>query len=78
MATALVVPALVIGLPVGVGTGRLVWHEVAVGAGVGGDALVPAGWLTTIVVAALLVACVVAAAGGPARAEPVGPALRAE
>jgi hypothetical protein len=78
MTTALVVPALAIGVPVGVGAGRLVWHEVAVASGVAGDALIPAGWLTAITATALLTALIAAAAGGPGRAEPVGAALRAE
>lgn len=78
MAIALVIPALAVGVPVGLGVGRLVWYEVAVASGVGGDVPVPAGWLIVIAAATLLAVAVAAIVGRPHSSEPAGSALRVE
>jgi ABC-type lipoprotein release transport system permease subunit len=77
-ALALVVPALLVGVPVGLGTGRVAWYEIAVSAGVGGDALIPTGWVLAVAAAVLLVACLAAAAARPGSAEQPGRTLRVE
>jgi putative ABC transport system permease protein len=63
-AVATVLPAVFVGLPVGVGTARVVWWEVATSTGVGGDVAVPVSTLVGIVlllVAGALLATVVPA-----------------
>ncbi|MET0863327.1 MAG: FtsX-like permease family protein [Nakamurella sp.] len=76
-AAATIVPALVIGIPVGIGLGRLLWSGLARASGVGGEAIVPwwlaAGFaLLTIGVAALSVVLV------GSRLGPVTQLLRSE
>ncbi len=44
-AAATVLPALVVGLPLGLGLARVLWWETATGVGVGGDLAVPVGLL---------------------------------
>jgi putative ABC transport system permease protein len=48
-AVATVLPAMLVGLPVGLGTARVVWWEVATSTGVGGDVAVPVVLLAGIV-----------------------------
>jgi ABC-type lipoprotein release transport system permease subunit len=48
-AVATVLPAVLVGLPVGLGTARVVWWEVATSTGVGGDVAVPVVLLAGIV-----------------------------
>ena len=59
---AIVAPALVLGVPVGLATARLLWWQVATSIGVGGDLTPPVGLLTGTVAgvfaAALLLALV--------------------
>ena len=43
---AIVAPALVLGVPVGLATARLLWWQVATSIGVGGDLTPPVGLLT--------------------------------
>jgi putative ABC transport system permease protein len=47
-AAATVLPALVVGLPLGLGLARVLWWEAATGVGVGGDLAVPVGLLVAI------------------------------
>jgi hypothetical protein len=47
-AAATVLPALVVGLPLGLGLARVLWWETAAGIGVGGDLAVPVGLLVVI------------------------------
>jgi len=47
-AAATVLPAVLVGVPVGLGLARVVWWEVATSTGVGGDVAVPVGLLVTI------------------------------
>jgi putative ABC transport system permease protein len=47
-AAATVLPALVVGLPLGLGLARVLWWETATGVGVGGDLAVPVGLLVSI------------------------------
>jgi hypothetical protein len=47
-AAATVLPALVVGLPLGLGLARVLWWETATGIGVGGDLAVPVGLLVAI------------------------------
>ena len=63
-AAATVLPAVLVGLPVGLGLGRVVWWEVATSTGVGGDAAIPAALLagiTLVLLAGALLATVVPA-----------------
>lgn len=60
-ATAIVLVGLVLGVPLGLVVGRLVWASVADGIGVVDDATVPVGAMAIITVAGLLVANVCAA-----------------
>jgi putative ABC transport system permease protein len=46
---AIVAPALVLGVPVGLATARLLWWQVATSIGVGGDLAAPVGLLTATV-----------------------------
>ena len=52
-AVATVLPALLVGLPIGLGLGRVVWWEVATSTGVGGDVNVPVVALAAVVVVLL-------------------------
>jgi ABC-type antimicrobial peptide transport system permease subunit len=65
-ATALSVLALLVGIPVGIAAGRLVWSLVANNIGVVVEPTVPWAWVGLIVPATLLIANLVAA--GPAAA----------
>jgi hypothetical protein len=49
-AVATVLPAVLVGVPVGVGVARVVWWEVATSTGVGGDVAVPVALLAGIAV----------------------------
>jgi putative ABC transport system permease protein len=64
-ALATVLPAVLVGVPVGLGVARVVWWEVATSTGVGGDVAVPVGLLLVIgpglVAGALLAAAIPAA-----------------
>ena len=64
-ALATVLPAVLVGVPVGLGVARIVWWEVATSTGVGGDVAVPVAVLLMIgpglVAGALLAAAVPAA-----------------
>lgn len=64
-ALATVLPAVLVGVPIGLGVARIVWWEVATSAGVGGDVAVPVAVLLMIgpglVAGALLAAAVPAA-----------------
>jgi hypothetical protein len=64
-ALATVLPAVLVGVPVGLGVARIVWWEVATSAGVGGDVAVPVAVLLLIgpglIAGALLAAAVPAA-----------------
>jgi hypothetical protein len=78
-ATTLLLPALIIGIPVGFAAGRIIWYEVAVASGAAGDAPVPAAWLIGITAAALLTTAATAAVTGkPGSPESVGSTLRVE
>jgi hypothetical protein len=77
-ALAFAVPAALVGVPVGLGTGRLAWYEIALSAGVGGDALIPTGWLVAVCAAVLLIAGLAGVAARPGRAGLPGRALRVE
>lgn len=66
MAAWLAVPALLVGVPLGLAVARLLWWEVATSTGVGGDVALPVGLLVVIGPAVLLAAVLVA----------LGPALR--
>jgi ABC-type lipoprotein release transport system permease subunit len=63
-AAATVLPAVLIGVPLGLGVARVVWWEVATSTGVGGDVAVPVALLLGIiglVLAGALVATVIPA-----------------
>jgi putative ABC transport system permease protein len=63
-AAGTVLPALVVGVPLGLGLARVLWWETATGVGVGGDLAVPVGLLVAIgpaVLAAALLASAVPA-----------------
>jgi hypothetical protein len=64
-ALATVLPAVLVGVPVGLGVARIVWWEIATSTGVGGDVAVPVAVLVAIgpglMVGALLAAAVPAA-----------------
>ncbi|MBW0119533.1 FtsX-like permease family protein, partial [Pseudonocardia abyssalis] len=64
MAASIVVPALLVGVPLGLAVARLLWWEVATSTGVGGDVALPVGPLVAIGPVVLLAA--VAAAVRPA------------
>ncbi|WP_345726302.1 FtsX-like permease family protein, partial [Cryptosporangium minutisporangium] len=57
VALRVVVPAVLLGVPLGYGVGRIVWHEVATGSGVGGDASLPA-WVALLGALAVFVLAV--------------------
>jgi predicted lysophospholipase L1 biosynthesis ABC-type transport system permease subunit len=64
-ALATVLPAVIVGVPVGLGVARIVWWEIAASTGVGGDVAVPVALLVAIgpglILGALLAAVVPAA-----------------
>jgi putative ABC transport system permease protein len=66
MGVATVLPALLVGVPLGLAGGRVLWWHVATATGVAGDVALPGPLLAAIVPVALLVALALAA----------GPALR--
>ena len=72
-ALATVLPAVVIGVPVGLGLARIVWWEVATSTGVGGDVAVPVALLVAIG-PGLILGALLAAAVPAARAERTPPA----
>ena len=72
-ALATVLPALLVGVPVGLGVARIVWWEVATTTGVGGDVAVPVPMLLAIG-PGLLIGAVLAAAVPAARAVRTPPA----
>jgi putative ABC transport system permease protein len=59
-ATATVLPVLLLGIPLGLGIARLLWGQVAISIGVGGDLAVPAGLLALAVPVVVVVALVLA------------------
>ncbi|HWH29389.1 MAG TPA: FtsX-like permease family protein, partial [Mycobacteriales bacterium] len=69
LALALVLPALAVGIPVGLGVARVLWWQLATATGVGGDLAVPAGSLAVlgpvVVAVALLLALVPARRTAP-------------
>jgi len=72
-ALATVLPAVVIGVPVGLGLARIVWWEVATSTGVGGDVAIPVALLVAIG-PGLILGALLAAAVPAARAERTPPA----
>jgi len=72
-ALATVLPAVLVGVPVGLGVARIVWWEVATSTGVGGDVAVPVMALVAIG-PGLLVGALLAAALPAARAVRTPPA----
>jgi len=61
---AIVAPALVLGVPVGLATARLLWWQVATSIGVGGDLTPPVGLLTGTVAGVFVLALLLALAPG--------------
>jgi hypothetical protein len=76
-AGAITVPALLIGIPLGIGLGRLLWDGLAHASGVGGDAIVPA-WIAVGFAAAILTIGAIAAVLASRRLVPAAIALRSE
>ena len=72
-ALATVLPAVLVGVPVGLGVARIVWWEIATSTGVGGDVAVPVAVLVAIG-PGLLVGALLAAAVPAARAVRTPPA----
>jgi putative ABC transport system permease protein len=72
-ATATVLPAVLVGVPLGLGVARVVWWEVATSTGVGGDVAVPVARLVMIGIL-LLVGAVLATALPSGRAVRTPPA----
>ncbi len=72
-AVATVLPAVLLGVPVGLGVARLAWWEVATSTGVGGDVAVPVAALV-VIGPGLIVGAVLAAAVPAARAARTPPA----
>jgi putative ABC transport system permease protein len=72
-ATATVLPAVLVGVPLGLGVARVVWWEVATSTGVGGDVAVPVARLVVIGIL-LLVGAVLATALPSGRAVRTPPA----
>jgi putative ABC transport system permease protein len=64
LGVAIVAPALVLGVPIGLGAARLLWWQVATSIGVAGDLAVPVALLAVVVPAVLLLALVLALAPG--------------
>ncbi len=59
-AAATVLPVLLLGIPLGLGTARVLWDRVAISIGVGGDLAVPVGLLVLAVPAVVGVALLLA------------------
>jgi hypothetical protein len=59
-AAATVVPVLLLGIPIGLGIARLLWGQVAISIGVGGDLAVPVGLLALAVPVVVVVALALA------------------
>ncbi|MET0964879.1 MAG: ABC transporter permease [Nakamurella sp.] len=76
-AGAIAVPALAIGIPFGIGLGRLLWGGLAQASGVGGDAIVPA-WIAVGFAAAILASSGAAAVLTGRQLAPATLALRSE
>jgi putative ABC transport system permease protein len=68
-----VLPAVLVGVPLGLGVARVVWWEVATSTGVGGDVAVPVARLVVIGIL-LLVGAVLATALPSGRAVRTPPA----
>ncbi len=78
LGVAIVAPALVIGVPVGLAAARLLWWEVATSIGVAGDLTPPIGLLAVAVPATLLLALGLALVPGLRAARDLKPARLAE
>ncbi|NEC89512.1 FtsX-like permease family protein [Streptomyces sp. SID12501] len=78
MVAALVAPALALGVPMGLGLGRLVWWEVATTSGVEGDVLLPGAWVTAAALAVLVASMVLPTAWTRKEDRAVSTELRAE
>lgn len=78
MVAAVVVPALFLGVPLGLALARLAWWEVASASAVAGDAKVPAAALLVAATVALLGALAWAVTPRRDDSEPIGKVLRAE
>ncbi|MDQ3887487.1 MAG: ABC transporter permease, partial [Actinomycetota bacterium] len=78
MVGAVVVPALTLGVPLGLALARLAWWEVATASAVAGDAKVPGAALLATVAVALVGALAWAATPRRADRMPIGRVLRAE
>jgi hypothetical protein len=61
---AIVAPALVLGVPVGLAAARLLWWQVATSIGVGGDLAAPVALLTGTVSGVFVLALLLALAPG--------------
>ncbi len=64
LAVSTALPALLVGVPLGLAVGRVLWWEIATGTGVAGDVALPGPLLAGLAPAVLLAALL--AAGGPA------------
>jgi putative ABC transport system permease protein len=64
LAGATVLPALLIGIPLGIGVARVLWWQVATSIGVAGDLAVPLGLLGAAAAAVLAVALLLAVVPG--------------
>ncbi|MFF4983600.1 hypothetical protein ACFY3O_26575 [Streptomyces sp. NPDC001046] len=78
MAAALVAPALALGVPMGLGLGRVVWWEVATASGVKGDVLLPGVWVTAAALAVLVASMVLPTAWTRKEDRAVATELRVE
>jgi len=78
MVSAVVVPALALGIPLGLALARLAWWEVASASAVAGDAKVPAAALVAVATVALLGALAWAVTPRRDDNKPIGKMLRAE
>ncbi len=64
LGVAIVAPAVVLGVPIGLGAARLLWWQVATSIGVAGDLAMPYGLLAVAVPAALVLALLLALVPG--------------
>ncbi|GAY08629.1 FtsX-like permease family protein [Pseudonocardia sp. N23] len=74
MAATTVLPALVVGVPLGLGAARVLWWQLATATGVAGDLAVP-GRLLFVIVPAVLVAALLLSLAPAARAARTPPAV---
>ncbi|MCW0212090.1 MAG: ABC transporter permease [Pseudonocardia sp.] len=74
LAGSTVVPALVVGVPLGLGVARVLWHRIATTVGVAGDPAVPVGVIAAVAGVVLVGALLVAVVPGR-RAARTSPAL---